>query len=233
MKNPHIKIPPKSPCTNFQSPSIFKNPIFIPKRFFLQILAQPPAGLFGPRSPPVLSSSLTAPAEHRLLLLSHRRAMDAVPSFSRAMEPQRSPPITPPSSIGRSYYPPSLPIMAAMKAPITATAHHSWPPHLPPDPIKGHSHSGGAPHPFTSPPPLPIHTHTVAAWSQSPAAGAPPPHLRPSPDDRSPSRSALRPSRCHPRGKPLRPGAAVRPSSGKPLPSATVKSTVEPGMSFC
>jgi hypothetical protein len=147
--------------------------------------------------------------------------------------PNGRPPITPPSSIGRSYYPPSLPIMAAMKAPITATAHHSWLPHLPPDPIKGHSHSGGAPHPFTSPPPLPIHTHTVAAWSQSPAAGAPPPHLRPSPDDRSPSRAALRPSRCHPRGKPLRPGAAVRPSSGKPLPSATMKSTVEPGMSFC
>jgi hypothetical protein len=27
-KNPHVKIPPKSPCTNFQSLGKFKNPIF-------------------------------------------------------------------------------------------------------------------------------------------------------------------------------------------------------------
>jgi hypothetical protein len=30
-KNPHIKIPPKSPRTNFQSLGIFENPIFILK----------------------------------------------------------------------------------------------------------------------------------------------------------------------------------------------------------
>jgi hypothetical protein len=30
-KNPHVKIPPKSPCVNFQSLGIFKNPIFIRK----------------------------------------------------------------------------------------------------------------------------------------------------------------------------------------------------------
>jgi hypothetical protein len=38
-KNPHIKIPPKSPCTNIQSLGIFKNPNFILKRIFLQISA--------------------------------------------------------------------------------------------------------------------------------------------------------------------------------------------------
>jgi hypothetical protein len=27
-KNPHVKIPPKSPCANFHSPGKFKNPIF-------------------------------------------------------------------------------------------------------------------------------------------------------------------------------------------------------------
>jgi hypothetical protein len=73
-KNPHIKIPPKSHCTNFQSLGIFKNPIFIPKTNFLQILAQsaqPLVGLLGlsahaaqPRS--LLPPSLT-PAERRLL----------------------------------------------------------------------------------------------------------------------------------------------------------------------
>jgi hypothetical protein len=39
-KNPHIKIPPKSPPINFQSLGIFKNPIFILKQIFLQLLAQ-------------------------------------------------------------------------------------------------------------------------------------------------------------------------------------------------
>jgi hypothetical protein len=39
-KNTHIKIPPKSPCTNLQSLGKFENPIFIPKRFSLRISAQ-------------------------------------------------------------------------------------------------------------------------------------------------------------------------------------------------
>jgi hypothetical protein len=50
-KNPHIKIPPKSPCINFQSLEKFKNLIFILKRFSLWISAQQPAGLLGPFGP--------------------------------------------------------------------------------------------------------------------------------------------------------------------------------------
>ncbi len=34
-KNPHVKIPPKSPCTNFQSLCIFKNPKFYSKIILL------------------------------------------------------------------------------------------------------------------------------------------------------------------------------------------------------
>jgi hypothetical protein len=34
-KNPHVKIPPKSSSTNFQSLAKFKNPILIHKFFFL------------------------------------------------------------------------------------------------------------------------------------------------------------------------------------------------------
>jgi hypothetical protein len=34
-KNPHVKIPPKSSSTNFQSLTKFKNPILIRKFFFL------------------------------------------------------------------------------------------------------------------------------------------------------------------------------------------------------
>jgi hypothetical protein len=88
-KNPHIKIPPKSPCIDFQSIGIFKNLIFIPKRIFLQIpaqSAQPPTGLFGPcgptRSP--LPPSLMS-VERRLPLARHRTMATAPPS-SHAME---------------------------------------------------------------------------------------------------------------------------------------------------
>jgi hypothetical protein len=35
-KNLHVKIPPKSPCANFQSLGIFKNSIFIRKGIFLR-----------------------------------------------------------------------------------------------------------------------------------------------------------------------------------------------------
>jgi hypothetical protein len=39
-KNPHVKIPPKSPPTNFQSLGILKNQIFIQKRKFPSLSAQ-------------------------------------------------------------------------------------------------------------------------------------------------------------------------------------------------
>jgi hypothetical protein len=59
-KNPHVKIPPKSPCANFQSLVKFKNPFLIQKFFFLAFgptdlaahLAVGPAGPAG-LSPPV------------------------------------------------------------------------------------------------------------------------------------------------------------------------------------
>jgi hypothetical protein len=44
-KNPHVKIPPKSPCANFQSLGKFKNLILIRKFFFL-ISARPPPLFF-------------------------------------------------------------------------------------------------------------------------------------------------------------------------------------------
>jgi hypothetical protein len=51
-KNPHVKIPPKSPCANFQSLGKFKNPIFNSKILFLRFwLGQPygPLGLWPSR----------------------------------------------------------------------------------------------------------------------------------------------------------------------------------------
>jgi hypothetical protein len=43
-KNPHVKIPPKSPSTNFQSPAIIKNQIFIQKSIFLHFWPIRPSG---------------------------------------------------------------------------------------------------------------------------------------------------------------------------------------------
>jgi hypothetical protein len=49
-KNPHVKIPPKSVSTNFQSLGKFKNPILIQKFFFL-ISARPTLRPIRPLSP--------------------------------------------------------------------------------------------------------------------------------------------------------------------------------------
>jgi hypothetical protein len=58
-KNPHVKIPPKSPSTNFQSLDKFKNPIFIRKRIFLHFRpirpsSQPAYSASWPTLPPGL-----------------------------------------------------------------------------------------------------------------------------------------------------------------------------------
>jgi hypothetical protein len=52
-KNPHVKIPPKSLCANFQSLGKFKNPIFNSKFFFFAFdLANLTAhSAFGPAGP--------------------------------------------------------------------------------------------------------------------------------------------------------------------------------------
>jgi hypothetical protein len=46
-KNPHVKIPPKSPCANFQSLGKFKNPIFNSKIIFLRFRPGQPYGPLG------------------------------------------------------------------------------------------------------------------------------------------------------------------------------------------
>jgi hypothetical protein len=46
-KNPHVKIPPKSACANFQSLGKFKHPIFNSKIIFLRFRPGPPYGPLG------------------------------------------------------------------------------------------------------------------------------------------------------------------------------------------
>jgi hypothetical protein len=58
-KNPHVKIPPKSPSTNFQSLGKFKNPIFNSEILFLLISARPTLRPTRPLSP---ASPLATPS---------------------------------------------------------------------------------------------------------------------------------------------------------------------------
>jgi hypothetical protein len=61
MKNPHVKIPPKSPFTNFQSLGKFKNPIFNSEILFLDLgLADLAAH---PTSQPSQPTGRAAPAD--------------------------------------------------------------------------------------------------------------------------------------------------------------------------
>ena len=57
-KNPHVKIPPKSPSTNFQSLGKFKNPTFNLEILFLAFGPADPAArsASGPASPPAVPS---------------------------------------------------------------------------------------------------------------------------------------------------------------------------------
>jgi hypothetical protein len=69
-ENPHIKIPPKSHCANFQSLGIFKNQILFEKEFSPSLSAHPafrPSLFFLPAdfpSPPPLGLGLPAGPAH-------------------------------------------------------------------------------------------------------------------------------------------------------------------------
>jgi hypothetical protein len=68
-KNPHVKIPNKSPSTNFQSLTKFKNPILIQRFFFLafgpaDLAARLAFGLAGPAGPsPLPQAEAHRPAQ--------------------------------------------------------------------------------------------------------------------------------------------------------------------------
>jgi hypothetical protein len=68
-KNPHVKIPPKSPSTNFQSLAKFKNPILIRRFFFLafgptDLAARSAFGPAGPAGPsPLPQAKAHRPAQ--------------------------------------------------------------------------------------------------------------------------------------------------------------------------
>jgi hypothetical protein len=95
-KNPHVKIPPKSPSTNFQSLGKFKNPIFNSEIIFL---AFGPANLAarsasGPASPPAAPFPTGQNRPGRPIQLAHRLCLRGKYVFlfgSRLPEPAASP----------------------------------------------------------------------------------------------------------------------------------------------
>jgi hypothetical protein len=108
-KNPHVKIPPKSPSTNFQSLAIIKNQIFIQKEFFPQNStqsAQRPAGPSGlsarPAPPP-------PPFSHRprvrARLIPAYAALAYLPKVVSSLS-LRSPATTPSPSVTTTRAPP-------------------------------------------------------------------------------------------------------------------------------
>jgi hypothetical protein len=71
-KNPHVKIPPKSPSTNFQSLGKFKNPIFNSEIVFLA---------FGPAN--LAAHSASSPASPLAAPSPHAKIVPAGPSSLR------------------------------------------------------------------------------------------------------------------------------------------------------
>jgi hypothetical protein len=122
-KNPCVKIPPKSPCANFQSLCKFPNPFFIPKGFFYATnWPTRPFGPLGPAGLPLLP--LSAPAEHHLHL-TRCRAKAAMPPPSHAMEWTQpfKPLITPPPPLlGRIFSPSFTPVTGPLRMPFTTAA---------------------------------------------------------------------------------------------------------------
>jgi hypothetical protein len=114
-KKRHIKIPPKSPSTNFQSLDKFKNPIFIRKDFFLRIQPTRPSLA---RAGPLRTASHRACARHVLACAALAYLPKAVSSSSL-----RSPTTTPSSAVTTTWAPP----VSFIVSPTLADPKHASP----------------------------------------------------------------------------------------------------------
>jgi hypothetical protein len=131
-KNPHIKIPPKSPPTNLQSLGIFKNQIFIRKRIFPSLSSQSaqwpvgPSGLSAqPR--PLFFPTSRSPSPH------WASASQPAQPTARRWRPARLPPPSRENTSPRAAFAPlralltggpdlSSPSSGAARAPLDAAA---------------------------------------------------------------------------------------------------------------
>jgi hypothetical protein len=76
-KNPHVKIPPKSPCANFQSLGIFRNLIFIQKGIFFRFrpIRPSPAPALARSAPQAAGAPLGPLGPSRVGVFSERRIL--------------------------------------------------------------------------------------------------------------------------------------------------------------
>jgi hypothetical protein len=191
-KNPHLKIPPKSPSTNFQFLPIIKNQIFIRKRIFLHFRpirpsGQPAYSASHPTLPPGLRFPHPAcrpmpppglrpvarpswPTREVVSLLAMqpppRQAAMASATFPTSPSPYGRPlPILNPSlnhDLQPLFIPPLIPSAGRSRIPRPVLG-----PSLPLAPIKGRE----PPPEFTTPPQL---TLPLSRSSSSPVADLPP-----------------------------------------------------------
>jgi hypothetical protein len=97
-KNPHVKIPPKSPSTNFQSLGIFKNQIFIQKRIFLHFRPNRPSGLSSQSQPTSPLPHVDPPASRPSGLRPAHPAFPSPPSLTCGPHRSSSSSSRPPSA---------------------------------------------------------------------------------------------------------------------------------------
>jgi hypothetical protein len=120
-KNPHIKIPPKSSCANFQSLGKFKNPIFNSQILFVDfgpassLIFQPSRG-----PPPPSLSGPVGPSPTPLVRFGRR-----LPLADRWAHPVSEPRVV--TFIGQRLSSPSPPPLPGHRAPPSST------PRVPPD----------------------------------------------------------------------------------------------------
>jgi hypothetical protein len=138
-KNPHVKIPPKSPCANFQRLGIFKNQILFEKEFS-SLSAQPaqqPAGpaaalfllsnrSFPPPPPPHWASACLAHLMAQpttFFLLPHRSQTHKASPPPGLAPPPRSTPMPPPEEkkwLHQSpFIPPLISAIPPLQSPVT------------------------------------------------------------------------------------------------------------------
>jgi hypothetical protein len=158
-KNPHVKIPPKSPPTNFHGLGIFKNQIVIHKRIFSSLSAQSaqrPAGPSGlsaqPR--PLFSSTSHSPSPH------WASASWPAQPVARRWRPTRLPPPPRGNASPRTSF-------APLRARLTGGPHLS-------SPCSGSARARPRRHSISPPPATTQHLEMPPPCRYSPSPSTPP-----------------------------------------------------------
>jgi hypothetical protein len=132
-KNPHLKIPPKSSCANFQSLGKLKNLIFIRKRIFLRFQPNRPGGQPArPASQPSQPSAFSPVGHERARPIPACAAVASWPKYVSFFT-LRNPATTPSPSVTAQWGPPVSSIFHLTLADpghVATSLSHPAPPRL-------------------------------------------------------------------------------------------------------